>query len=42
MLLGPPDRATMGALNPRAVVGYLKSTGWEQRGGYARTPSFSG
>jgi hypothetical protein len=36
MLLGPPDRAAMRALNPRAVVGYLKSTGWEQRGGYGK------
>ena len=36
MLLGPPDRAAMGALNPRAVVGYLKSTGWEQRDGYGK------
>jgi hypothetical protein len=36
MLLGPPDRAAIGALNPRAVVGYLKNTGWEQRDGYGK------
>ena len=34
MLLGLPDRAAMSALNPRAVVGYLKATGWVQRDTY--------
>jgi hypothetical protein len=42
MLLGPPDRAAIGALNPRAVVGYLKSSGWEQRGGYGKNAVFFG
>jgi hypothetical protein len=31
MLMGTPDRIVIGALNPRAVVGYLRSRGWEKK-----------
>ena len=31
MLMGTPDRIVIGALNPRAVVGYLRSKGWEKK-----------
>jgi hypothetical protein len=31
MLMGTPDRHVLRALNPRAVVGYLRSKGWEKR-----------
>jgi hypothetical protein len=31
MLMGTPDRHVIRALNPRAVVGYLRSMGWEKK-----------
>jgi hypothetical protein len=31
MLMGTPDRHVLRALNPRAVVGYLRSKGWEKK-----------
>jgi len=31
MLMGTPDRLVIRALNPRAVVGYLRSRGWEKK-----------
>jgi hypothetical protein len=31
MLMGTPDRHVIRALNPRAVVGYLRSRGWEKK-----------
>jgi hypothetical protein len=31
MLIGGPDRHVIGALNPRAFVGYLRSKGWEKK-----------
>jgi hypothetical protein len=31
MLMGTPDRHAIRALNPRAVVGYLRSRGWDKK-----------
>jgi hypothetical protein len=31
MLMGTPDRQAIRALNPRAVVGYLRGHGWEKK-----------
>ena len=31
MLMGTPDRHVLRALNPRAVVGYLRSKGWQKK-----------
>jgi hypothetical protein len=36
MLMGNPDRDVIGALNPRAVVGYLRNRGWEKKRDFGR------
>jgi hypothetical protein len=33
-MIGTPDRNVIGSLNPRAVVGYLRATGWEKKSEY--------